>query len=444
MSAIEPSPFLNKNLTIGIIGAGAAGLSTWHYLKQKGYSHITVLEKEQELGGMCRTMEHDGRHYDLGANYITPYYKTVRKIASDLGLKLRPAPQRRSFDLATGNFMKTLDTTLRGVSLLDFGAANLRYLWQVWKYRKTIAAPGLMALENQPELRHPFGKWLDINGMSALRQLFLIPITIFGYGDLDEIPTPYVLKYMNLSNFLVLMLVGSGLSKRWPKHFEQGYQHFFKTLTRGADIRCGVTIQSVRRGADGAHVTLADGTRLHFDRLILACPLDQALTFLTDASAQERELFSHIRYREYYVTACEAKNMLNITTDELQLPPLAPLPPAGHPWGVVKFWPESDINLYFSVGGEGVTPERVHQHIAEDTDRMGGDVVQTIRQQKWPHFFPHVRTASLEAGFYRRMEALQGQAHTYYASGLLAFELIEPIFHYSENLVNTHFSPAKL
>lgn len=443
MSANQESPPCNNSLNIGIIGAGAAGLSTWYYLKQKGYSHITVLEKEPEPGGMCRTMEHEGRSYDLGANYITPDYKIVRKIAGRLGLKLRPAPQRRSFDLATGNFMSTLDTTLSGVSLIDFAAANLRYLWKVWTYRKAIAAPGLMALESHPELRHPFGKWLDINGMTALRQLFLIPITIFGYGDLDEIPTPYVLKYMNLSNFLVLMLVGSGLSKQWPRHFELGYQHFFKTLTQGADIRCGVSIQSVRRDAGGAHVTLADGSSLHFDRLILACPLDKALTFLTDASAQEQELFSQIHYREYYVTACEAKNMLNITTDELQLPPFAPLPPVGHPWGVVKFWPESNVNLYFSVGGEGVTAEQVHQHITDDTERMGGDIVRPLKQQKWPHFFPHVRTASMEAGFYRRVEALQGQANTFYAGGLLAFELIEPIFHYSEHLVNTHFSPAR-
>ncbi len=441
MSA-KPSPHHNKPTTVGIIGAGASGLSAWYYLKQKGYSQITVLEKEMEPGGKCRTMEHEGRSYDLGANYITPDYKIVRKLADKLGLKLRPAPQRRSFDLATGNFMNTLNTTLSGLSLLDFAAANLRYLRQVWSYRKAIAAPGLMALENCPELRHPFGKWLDINGMTALRQLFLIPVTIFGYGDIDEIPTPYVLKYMKLSNFIILMLVGSGLSKQWPKHFELGYQHFLKTLTKGADIHCGVTVQSVRRDVDGAQVTLADGTIHHFDRLILACPLDQALGFLTDASAQEQELFSQIRYREYYVTACEAKNMLNITTDELQLPPFAPLPPVGHPWGVVKFWPETDINLYFSVGGNGVTTEQVHQHIAGDTERMGGDLMRSLRQQKWLHFFPHVRTASMEAGFYRKLEALQGQSNTYYVGGLLAFELIEPIFHYSENLVNTHFSPA--
>lgn len=98
---------LDKNLNIGIIGAGAAGLSTWYYLKQQGYTRITVLEKSAEPGGMCRTMEHNGHH----------------------------------FDLATGNFLNTLSTSLRGVSLVDFGSAILRYLWNVWRYRKAIAAP---------------------------------------------------------------------------------------------------------------------------------------------------------------------------------------------------------------------------------------------------------------------------------------------------------------
>ncbi len=39
-------------------------------------------------------------------------------------------------------------------------------------------------------------------------------------------------------------------------------------------------------------------------------------------------------------------------------------------------------------------------------------------------YFPHVDAATMQAGFYDRIEALQGQQHIYYTGGLFAFELV--------------------
>ena len=56
---------------------------------------------------------------------------------------------------------------------------------------------------------------------------------------------------------------------------------------------------------------------------------------------------------------------------------------------------------------------------------------------EWP-YFPHVPSAAMSAGFYRRLEGLQGVDRTYYVGGLLAFELVETITEYSRHLVATH------
>lgn len=57
---------------------------------------------------------------------------------------------------------------------------------------------------------------------------------------------------------------------------------------------------------------------------------------------------------------------------------------------------------------------------------------------KWP-YFPHVTSEVMQAGFYDRLEALQGQRKTFYVGGLLNFELVETIVEYSKSLVEKNF-----
>jgi hypothetical protein len=448
---------MSRTLKTAIIGAGASGIATAYYLKKAGYQDITLFEQSDRIGGKCLTFEADGKHFDLGANYITPYYDEVLSIANSLGLKTKPAPMRKSFDLTTGNYLNTLRTTLMGKSYLSFGAASAKYLYLTWKYRKKIAEPGFAQLEACEELCHPFGKWLDINGMSILRQLFLIPVTIFGYGPLDEVPTPYVLKYMDFKNFILLARVGAGLSKDWPRHFEDGYQGFLNAIIeqQSLDVRLNSQIVLIKRSPN-VQIGLADGSLHEFDRVVFACPFEKLLPVLADATKEEKALFPKIKYRNYFVTACDVEGMLNITTDEIQLPPAEPLPAIGHPWGVVKFWKDSDINLFFSVtekpahekevceckpsdSKDPITAGMVIEKIQEDVKRMGGDYQSMVKQQHWKTFFPHVEAADLINGFYTRFENHQGVLNTYYVGGAVALELVEPIFNYSKSLVNKHF-----
>jgi hypothetical protein len=448
---------------VAIIGAGASGIATAHYLKKAGYDRVTIFEKMDRIGGKCLTFEADGKLFDLGANYITPHYTEVLGIAASLGLKSRPAPSRKSFDLNTGKYLSTMSTTLMGKSRLAFGAASMKYLYLASKYRNEVTWPGFSKLEQCPELCRPFGEWLDLNGLSILRQLFLIPVTIFGYGPLDEVPTPYVLKYMDFRNFMLLAKVGAGLSKEWPRHFEDGYQGFLDALARrdGMDIRLSSQIVSISR-SPAVRVELADGSAHEFDKLVLACPLDSILPLLSDATEEEKSLLPRIKYRNYFVSACRVEGMPDITTDEIQMPPAEPLPPIGHPWGVVKFWEGSDVNLFFSVaerrhdsGGSAgqdasaagtdsvgeppIDGDTVVKWIKQDVSKRGGEDKALITQQHWTTFFPHVEAADLADGFYTRLENHQGESSTYYVGGIVALELVEPIFNYSKALVERHF-----
>jgi hypothetical protein len=45
----------------------------------------------------------------------------------------------------------------------------------------------------------------------------------------------------------------------------------------------------------------------------------------------------------------------------------------------------------------------------------------------------------MRAGFYPKLESLQGARHTYYASEVLSFSCVEPVVAYATDLIRRHF-----
>ena len=53
-----------------IIGAGPSGLTLANKLIQMGKDDVTVLEKESEAGGLCRSKDVDGSPLDIGGGHF--------------------------------------------------------------------------------------------------------------------------------------------------------------------------------------------------------------------------------------------------------------------------------------------------------------------------------------------------------------------------------------
>lgn len=53
---------LAVNTRIGIVGGGPSGLSAAYALAKLGYSNVTMLEKHHTVGGMCESVEIEGKN----------------------------------------------------------------------------------------------------------------------------------------------------------------------------------------------------------------------------------------------------------------------------------------------------------------------------------------------------------------------------------------------
>lgn len=423
-------------MRVAILGAGPGGIGTAVYLKDQGVDDVVLFEKRDRLGGMTCTITVDGKAFDVGANYLTPYYTETLRLAEMVGMSTHVSPMRRSFDLATGNFHSTFTSISRGVSKLGLFAGTAWYYAQLLRYRDFIDTPGFGGVQQLTDLHVPLGAWFDAAGHGDARSLFTIPIEVFGYGNLDEVPVPYVLKYMNRQSFTTALMVGMGIDTGWPKQFDQGYQVLFQRLAGlyELDVRLGSEVTRIDR-RDRITMHLANGHEEVFDALVVACPPTAAVPLFVDDAAQEHALFGRLRYRDYWVSAYRVEGMPDHLLDEIQVPPNPHLPPAGHPWGVSKMWADVDVVLYYTVVEQGTSEDDVDRLIREDTNRMGGDVGELIVREKWDRYFPHVASTDLAAGWFEQVEAMQGEHATWYTGGAMASETIEPILRYTQDLV---------
>lgn len=83
---------------IVIIGAGLTGLSAAYHLEQKGFTDFVLFEKEETVGGLCRSVHQDGFTFDFTGHLIHVSDQYFREfLHTTVGLNNLRAINRKSF-----------------------------------------------------------------------------------------------------------------------------------------------------------------------------------------------------------------------------------------------------------------------------------------------------------------------------------------------------------
>lgn len=409
---------------ICVVGAGAAGLSAAEALRDLGYRHIVLLEKEPAAGGKCRTLACDGRTFELGAGIVAANDSVIRRLAARAGVALEAVDfgngESNLYDPQTGGHCPDV------LSAADAPA----FLWQLLlRYRRLcrqyarIAEPGLANLH--PDLCEPFVEFAGKHGIELVARHFERFFTGFGYGYWDEIPAAYVLKYYSLETL-------KSYIRRGIYTFPDGIQQLWKRLAAGHDVRYGTRIRSLTRAA-GVSVDVGSEV-LDFDVVLLSCPLDEALAFL-DASPEERALFAQIRHVDYRTFACRVDGFVGQTGF---IP--AHFQPAkkGHPLFWYRRYSDSDVYMFYVIADAGLDDTQVLANIKASASRLGGHVRELLTAVQWK-YFPHVSPQAMRDGYFDRLVALQGCRNSYYIGELLNFSTVGLSAEYADHLVSERF-----
>ncbi len=402
-----------------MIGAGASGLTTAHHLRRAGYENVTVLEREQRVGGKCCSIPVGGHAYEMGAVFGCSDYRATLGVMRSIGAARGPMAGGHCYDLE-GHLLELLPRRQYPRILGQLAA----YAWLSGVRYRRVKAPGLSGVD--PELHAPFAQFCRSHGLSTLETLVGPPVTGFGYGYLTDVPAAYVVKYLDLRTLVAMRNAEHRFI--WP----EGVEAMWSRVAQQHDVRTGAEVVRVRR-RDTVQVQ-TDHEELEFDALILTCPLDEALRFL-DSTPSERRLFSEIRYYDYWVLLAQTRG----------LPPGAGFVPArftsdqrGHLMLWYQRWDDAPLDTLYVLGTPSMTLGTVAGLVSEDLDRMGASLERVVDTRRW-RYFPHVNPSDMASGYYEQLEGLQGSNRTYYAGEVMSFASVELCARYSEDLVRRFF-----
>lgn len=459
---------IDKNASIVIVGAGPAGLSTAWFLSKNGFHNVTVLEKLGRVGGLCKSLTIDGRSFDIGANYVTWAYKETLAIAKEVGAETYPEkpytslkvnadlsnkPEFRSFKEAIlYNYY-----TKRKVSILSFLVAACRYLYIRWKLSDIIDAPGYLDnIHNHKDICVSFKDWLTNNNLMPLSAMFQFPITIMGYGQLDDIATPYALRYMSLRTVTPMVFGSWGLNLfigSWPRRFTFGFQRLWQQVAWRTNVRLNVNITKIERSnnkikidmefpaqeLNDLKITSATQT---YDYLILACPLTPDVFEKLNLERNEYEIniSQKIKINPY----CMTTFWINKMNMPQPIAPVIPIPNSGIPWAIARQFQHNNnmFTQFYTRPSAGQSDDEVITKVRKVVELLGGEINDS--QARWHTFdkftyFQHFNVTDISDGVYSTLAQMQGKNGTYYVGGATDFELIEPIVNHSKYIVDKYF-----
>lgn len=164
---------LNKDLSIQILGAGPAGLTTGFYAN-KNKIPIKIYESTSEVGGNCKTIIHGEFKFDTGAHRLHDKYNDVtsliKKLLNKEIIKVE-APSQIYYNGSMINFPLDIASTLREINFLQLSTIIKEVLFNTLKL--------VHASENFKDLAYSsYGK--------TLSELFLINYTEKLWGEKAE------------------------------------------------------------------------------------------------------------------------------------------------------------------------------------------------------------------------------------------------------------------
>lgn len=437
---------LAKDARIAIIGAGASGLTAAHTLKAKGYTNVTVYEKDLRVGGKVYSVAEAGQTFEVGAFWAGEGYAVVDELAKTYGVQFQREELAFKVRLEDGreyDLTEYLQKTRKPWEL-----ATGFYHWQ--KVQKKFAylkqADGFFQ-NDDPDLALPFVEFVKKYKIEVFAQGFR-PFWIgCGYGYYEETPAIYVLKLMlgsldlSIGDFLKSILPFGGSSGNGLRRAPEGFQQVWVKLAQDlGQVRTGAEVTQVvrRQTASGYEIDItAQGETETYEALIVSADPKTALNFL-DATAAELELFSQVRSYPYVIHLFEAQGLPYQDGTMVFLDAYGTADTKGH---VTAFVNRPKANYVWTSGQIMTWDMSIDESTAmlrQDLADLGGQVGEIYQRIQW-NYFPYADSQSLRNGFYSKLKTLQGQNNTWYVGGVMNFETVESTAAFAKNLVNRNF-----
>lgn len=439
------------NSSIAIVGAGPSGLAAALKLKERGYTNVTVFEKENRVGGKVNTLNSNGLSAELGAVFASPDYREVLRLARERNIPVAEYTVPR-FTYVNGAKLTPEQFLARYNTPTDpdvVARAVRAYAATLAAYPQLDRDDGFTTLP--PELLNQrFTQFAAAKGFTPIAELARATITGFGYSYYEDMPAAYGMKILPW-----LVKVGpNGLQQPTYYTFPTGFQSLWTAVASELNVRLSSPVIEVDRFYDGrlrswrSAVKIdvgADGNTANdvtetFDKVIFTIPLNRVAPILVDEREFpfEDHLFAKVDTDKYYVSLFTSPNLTRGETVFVD--------DTARSGGInrVNAWGNRDTTSPIFIGyqlvDDTITPANIVATLAADIASLGQAAFGSVLFQKaWPDYFPSV-SIDHAPYFFQAVEALQGRTGgVYYIGGTLAFETVEHTTRFAQSRIASWF-----
>jgi len=273
-----------------IIGGGAAGMASAHYLAQA--HQVTVLERQPLLGGNIRTLNRNVETKSLPAdifidNGVIEFHHEhspgLRTLTRELGLELESfsggstgiyLEGGRSFHMPGAIRQQQRNTAIRVP----------QYLKLAWLMRQ-LAPIGVRMYKARSNPGDSVAAFLGEDTMSRWLRMLLMYGYSIPYAQIEDFP----------ASLAIPTLLQGSIGTQWVRLAGGTYRYIEEIIRQAGNkltVQLGQNILAVRRNVNGVRIECSKGV-IQADRLVFATPPDQVLRLLDDASEEEHTWFSN-------------------------------------------------------------------------------------------------------------------------------------------------------
>lgn len=380
-------------MKIAVLGAGFSGLYAAYLLEKKGHD-VVLYEKEEILGGHCRTLVGKDNTTELGTTVF--FSSGIKELLIELGLEYTNRLTYRNF--LDENFQSMEYISQEQVGLLIDEFSKLETIIASYKCLSTQKNYGLI----HPDLLLPITDFFKANNLTTMAQIVRPLLSAFGFGAFEEVQAYYALHAFN-NDVLRTFIEGDKFL-----FIKDGTSALIHALSQEIScIRLSQEVVNIEPTAQGVIIETQYGSE-RFDKVLITTKLPTHIikesTLNSFMNKIETNPFFTCIYRVSNKRLAATYFNQNLGQKEK-----------------IQFFHASRQNHKTTLVtyAYGKLTKKIIDGITNDLESSGVSVKHLITAKQW-YIFPHIKKENLTSTFYAELLEAEKKSNILFAGSLVS------------------------
>lgn len=372
-------------MKVAIIGAGFSGMLAAYLLEKKGFD-VTVYEKQENIGGHCRTLVSKDLYIEVGT--VFGFCEHIKELLIELDVAYTERFTYRNF--LDENYHKVEHLSQHQVSTLMEELEVLKGILEAY----TPEINGLTYGYIHEDLMVSLETFLHSRGLNTISQVITPHLSSFGFGGIGELQAYYAFNIFTMDT-LYAFIRGDKLL-----FINKGFSEVIRKLSHCiSDIRYAIEVKNIASMDTGLVKVETDFGADFYDKVIVTTKLPQNVI----KDARYSAMMKKIDTNPYFTCAYEVDKKNVVTTYYKSH--------LGQKGKIQFFHTFKQKNKTILVAyAYGHVNQSLINQITQDIKKAGIQVKHLITAKQW-FIFPHLKKDNMSQTFYKEIVERQSTSN---------------------------------